>query len=469
MDKINSLKVRNFALYNVLKKYVHEVLSLLNECSDGGKKFFNVQEYIWIPVKQSCLFELIQTTRLWYEHILKDIDERVSFVSLVSGVMDELRTDVYWGCHIDKFIGSCFTARCFHSEFLLNDLIRKYVDLSKKIEFNDDIFDCVVAFYEEAFFQNNVEYIRITPLMGIELEKNITISDEMSLEILCHNDISKAIEYGISGADSISFERGILREPCQFALVTRFSVSKIVTDNINDISGAKESEFVWTKFEKDESTVIDLLALILGSRVVSTGYVMKSVNPVFEFVRYGSNGTRAHCYLVNKTIDSAIERDLCNLFNLYNNSISEKWSSLAIAIRRFSLALANDSLDDKLLDIMISAESIFLDDSAELSYRLALRAATILGENCTNRHKIYLFFKEMYQLRSKIVHGKRSFSQFRNDTEKYCEKIDRLVMCIRMALLKILSIMSKNDQVNKLIDWEDVLFQALADSNSFAE
>ena len=74
---------------------------------------------------------------------------------------------------------------------------------------------------------------------------------------------------------------------------------------------------------------------------------------------------------------------------------------------------------DSFLDLMIVLENLYLKNtSQELSYRLSMRMAHILGKNKEERIHIYDFIKEAYNLRSKIVHGERLIAL---DKQKFIE------------------------------------------------
>jgi hypothetical protein len=75
-------------------------------------------------------------------------------------------------------------------------------------------------------------------------------------------------------------------------------------------------------------------------------------------------------------------------------------------LRRFSLACAQDSAAEAIIDFVIALEALFVPDAAgELSYQLRLNGARYLGETPEDRVRIFQLLKELYGLRSKLVHG----------------------------------------------------------------
>jgi hypothetical protein len=79
-----------------------------------------------------------------------------------------------------------------------------------------------------------------------------------------------------------------------------------------------------------------------------------------------------------------------------------------VALRRFYLAQFRSDLEDKVIDLMVAAEALFLNDmNDELSYRLAVRGSIFLETERASRLEVFNQLKAAYKLRSDIVHGKK--------------------------------------------------------------
>ena len=80
-----------------------------------------------------------------------------------------------------------------------------------------------------------------------------------------------------------------------------------------------------------------------------------------------------------------------------------------IALQRLNYMIergASPPVEDKILDAVIGFESLFLAGiNAELSYRLSLRAAYLLGSSGDERDQLFKTVKTLYELRSAIIHG----------------------------------------------------------------
>lgn len=81
---------------------------------------------------------------------------------------------------------------------------------------------------------------------------------------------------------------------------------------------------------------------------------------------------------------------------------------LRVPIERWMRSMEQWETVDKMIDLGIALESLYLPDNRdELRFRFALRAAWHLGDDRADRERLYEIFKEIYNLRSKAVHEGR--------------------------------------------------------------
>lgn len=145
-------------------------------------------------------------------------------------------------------------------------------------------------------------------------------------------------------------------------------------------------------------------------------------------------------------------------FNLFSNeplklfkklnriNYSVKW--LEIAIKRYNIAIDNynNKNIERLLDISIGFEAIYLNDNEsnkELSNRLSLRAAKFLGRTVKTRKKIYKIIKDLYKYRSKIAHGE-NIESFKKKDKDRIEEINTLTLILlKDSIIKMYNLSSK--------------------------
>jgi hypothetical protein len=77
-----------------------------------------------------------------------------------------------------------------------------------------------------------------------------------------------------------------------------------------------------------------------------------------------------------------------------------------LLINRYFQIFDRKSTQDRILDEFIILESIYTGSSkSEISFRLSLNTASFLGDNKEEFDEIYKFIKDIYSIRSAIVHG----------------------------------------------------------------
>lgn len=114
----------------------------------------------------------------------------------------------------------------------------------------------------------------------------------------------------------------------------------------------------------------------------------------------------------------------------------EKLDSIDTTLRRFHSAY-HGPIEDRIVDQMIAFESLYLGDPQELTYKLALRVAFLLGKRKDQRNGIFRDMKKAYSYRSRIVHGDNPPS--RNELKQIVPKIEDYLRCSIRRFLLLLS------------------------------
>jgi hypothetical protein len=118
---------------------------------------------------------------------------------------------------------------------------------------------------------------------------------------------------------------------------------------------------------------------------------------------------------------------------------------LAIAVRRFTEALARNRIDDCLVDLMIAAEALFKIENHELRFKLALRCA-YYADVPPKRNERFELLKKAYESRSRIVHGREPILDRK--------VVARVEDCLRSALRKAVLAQGRGEE---LPDWDSLV------------
>jgi hypothetical protein len=138
---------------------------------------------------------------------------------------------------------------------------------------------------------------------------------------------------------------------------------------------------------------------------------------------------------------------------------------LANALRRFTFAAERALPDDKIIDLLIAAESLFFSDISksdrgEYRFRLSTRFALLLGETGDERRQIAKFVRHAYDARSGIVHGgdpgEKNLRALNGDRVTADECASELEEILRRALQVAISRLARAEKFPPV--WEDLMF-----------
>jgi len=101
-----------------------------------------------------------------------------------------------------------------------------------------------------------------------------------------------------------------------------------------------------------------------------------------------------------------LQDEVENLREIFRKVSDCKSLQILIALGRFNRQYAREEDIDRLIDIMVGFEALYLKGvGSELEFRLAARTARHLGKDSNQKKEIYNCLLYAYRLRSAIVHG----------------------------------------------------------------
>jgi len=249
-------------------------------------------------------------------------------------------------------------------------------------------------------------------------------------------------------------------------------LSKLHRDNGDIRLGGINTAIKWKTEKNVNDTVEEYLSLYqLGSRLAETivdflrlirdediGVIALEIFPVDAFTPH-IRKTYAESYQPDlailmpkrfyfqtekytKTLSQEELNHICKIFVAYSKNKTSNVKGLDVAIHRFRSSCERYFPNDpeKLLDIAFAFEAIFLndDENKELSYRLRLRAAKLLGKKLEERQEIFDIVKNLYNFRSKIAHGETIDAMKPKDAEKLKQVLSRAPRILKDAIIEML-------------------------------
>lgn len=100
-------------------------------------------------------------------------------------------------------------------------------------------------------------------------------------------------------------------------------------------------------------------------------------------------------------------KEIPGFLRLHKKFLNLDWQKhlrMAVAVERFNKTY-EEGLRDIPIDIMIGLEALYLGDTQELAYKMAMRAAYLLGNTDEKRKSIFAEIRKAYDIRSRLVHG----------------------------------------------------------------
>lgn len=153
------------------------------------------------------------------------------------------------------------------------------------------------------------------------------------------------------------------------------------------------------------------------------------------------------------------------LWKTLTGKVLQQSPSLEIALRRFNFAFDRFNPEDRIVDLLIAAESLFLDDDKELRFKLALRASKFV--KFQTERLVFRCMLDAYDVRSAVVHaskkskkGKKNKTPLDKRDVSLQEFTDGVEEIIRRALCQMIELVAagKGKEFGTSAFWEDRLF-----------
>jgi hypothetical protein len=150
-------------------------------------------------------------------------------------------------------------------------------------------------------------------------------------------------------------------------------------------------------------------------------------------------------------LDAEKTENIKSVWNIVRSNSADKYRKRVVnAARRMFYAETRSRQSDAIIDLMVAAESLYLNDEKnELKYRLSINAAIWTGLDREIQSETFSVFKKAYDVRSKVVHG--SFASM----EQISSSINSVKPIIRAGIIRAFEDIA---QKRAPPDWDKLLF-----------
>ncbi len=388
--------------------------------------------------------------------LLSGLEDRESFQNCV----DHANCDPVVGPQLNQLVGTSRTQAQLNLEQIVRSLVGGMFSEDGRFEFQEDRFRKKCDLIAGYVLATTFDYVTVAPLPGFDAPFPVKISDNIMIDRLTDEEVGRCVQVGILRPLSPNFE--VIFEDSAVGIRCTTNTKKV----IGEANPVSESGSFGRRSLVDATTIVDdvltALRLFKQGRVQCTGEVsgvkawLLSAGHSFRFRAWQPPISSDY-----ELLDPELE-EIQKLWATLTDGRLEKRRFLAMALRRFNMAFERRQLDDRIVDLMIAAESLFLNDSGdpsargELRFRLATRAANFVECPRYAPRQMFDLMRKAYDIRSQVVHGGsiKNTNLPDNPTATLGEFVLAFADVMRLGLRRALI----DPQVGRTGYWEDLLF-----------
>ncbi len=414
----------------------------------------------WVRVSAEA-FEFQQTAEpLWEISFLQHRDELWNFPEHAIAIT-ALRDDEDISSHLDVLVGTPMSATRTDAEEFPDQLVQRMARRLGRMAYDDAMFDALFAEFEAEIARKASPHVLMVPLMGFEAaDTPIVLGRRLEIDRLTDDEIARCLGAG--------YLRSFFRTATtQFDLKEAYGVR--ATFELPKIFGedrplSAEAVAPQTEAVSRASGVGEALRIFKAGDVVVPGYLVFSPTaPQGGQLRTaGSQNVPSDRYVLT----AGEGREFEDFWSRYERA--KRNPAIASAARRFGYAFERRRLDDRLVDLVISAESLLLSDQSqrtELRYRFSLRAAFYTEGSDLTKREVYAQMKKAYDARSAIVHGggdppAKLLTNPAGEPLSFQAFVESVEALIRLTLRKTIS---DYRGAKHIADWEGLIIPSSAE------
>lgn len=332
-----------------------------------------------------------------------------------------------------------------------------------KIEFNNEYFKREYEAFENSLYDKIFDYEVVVPLSGPVFHAPVKLGNELEICRVNPNDLSLPLK-----SEDLA-ERIPLYNEFFWAIRTKYNLPKVLGEKETDLGATEKNEERRNQANEAVEQVLTCLRLMNVSNVYPMAIIHRTKSWLFHDVRqYPVKYSLTNQFSMQ--LDKDFNKTLQKLWKSFQQQAISKHKFIALAAKRFSYAHERHDWEDRIIDLLIAAEAIFLSQTGnqgELKHRLKLHAAKFLATDSKTRKQIFDDMSFAYDLRSNIVHGSHALDGILKKIRKKEEiglgekyKIEQFIYriqnYIRTGINRMIFLASENRN-QELVDWDDLL------------
>jgi hypothetical protein len=396
-------------------------------------------------------------------------DEWLRSLSGFDNCAQALKSDAVVGPHLDRLVGSQTGTSRLDVETILRSFIYAMLNNHGGLAFTDEQFNRKWRDLSQYLCTDLIAFKTVALFPNLVLpEFPVALTEELVLDQLSEDEVTRCCEVGILRPLSRQFP--LINGEYAIGIRRTIFLPKLIRSGgepLESLETASEGSFGSRPWLRDDLVVDDVLSalrLFKHTQLATAG----RASWTDSFSWFGTSF---------RVMGQWPYGGRCELSKGELLEFLELWRLLAqgakrfdFSIRRFNLAFDRGLLTDRIVDLIIAAESLLLGEldvqyRGELRFRFALRAAKFIEHPSYNEHDVFRVMLRAYDSRSAIVHGGSPKDTRLPDNPsanlpRFTDAIEELV---RLALRKALSMKERGKKLRQSEYWEDLLFKSDAD------
>lgn len=454
------ISVKNEKLYDALLSLTKVILDIVTRKVKDDLAVMT--ESVWVKQNEDSYVKQ-QTQRVLWAIVLHN--DEITKTQEFSDFINIVGTDEVISPQLDTLVGTCLGAHRLEAKNIALWPVCEFLTDQEIIEFNIPIFNSVYSKIESALYADEIEYENITPLCGFTTEDSeISLTENISIVKLSEKEILEFFRLGIKLGTSmgdVDFVHGIHHH----AIKISYKLPKVIGKQDTSIKDIEQNEYFGNKIEQ---SIIDALRIYKEGKLYPISTARRSSSILSVGVSFSFETPVKH-FMNNKYILLKSEIDEFKSFwRVKTKTPLQEKNFLSVGIRRFSQSNERDNVEDRIIDLMIAAEAIFLSSGGsfqgELKYRLSHRASMFIETDVDLQRYVFDFMQRAYDVRSSIVHGSNpklpnkidgtayTLDEFCGDIEKY----------LRISIKKAIDLAATVKDKSNEIDWKSVIFPSVS-------
>jgi hypothetical protein len=379
--------------------------------------------------------------------------------------VESLRSDLVVGPHLDRLVGTSWSSFRLEASYILRSLIYAMLDDEGHLAFNEDRFHAKWQELVGFFGTDRIAFKMVAPLPYLVFPSfPLRLNNELVLDRLTDDEVTRCYQVGVLRPDSLEYP--FIQGEVAVGIRRTMFLPKLIRpgDKAPEPPDAgNEGSFGNRPPSKNDLVIKDVLSalrLFKHSQIHMAGLAIWTDS---YWLRSGTS-FQVHGqwpYVGNFKLSEDEVPHFLELWRL----LEEGAARFGFSIHRFNLAFDRGLLVDRVVDLVIAAEALFLSDlddkyRGELRFRFALRAAKFIEHPNYGEQDIFRVMRQAYDARSAIVHGGSPKVTCLPDNKSATLPIfiDAIEELVRLGLHKALAMKEDGKNIRQAEYWDTLMF-----------